>query len=130
MRIAVKKRIPLIGRSPLDSTLNDPNSLISSALRGTLTRADNRRLIESVNLQTRSVAIRKPGRRLGGGWLDEFVSAKKAVNLCATCAKRYGDWWSKRNYRIRDRRALTDCDGCGNELELCNSYFYGLYEIQ
>jgi hypothetical protein len=72
------------------------------------------------------MAITKPGRRLGGAWLDEFVSAKKAVSLCPECERRYGDWHSKRNYRIRDRRVLTDCDGCGAELSFCSSYFYAI----
>ena len=79
------------------------------------------------------MVITKPGRRLGGAWLDDFVAQKKAVNLCVEgneCAKKYGDWHSKRNYSARSRQVLTDCDGCGRELQRCNSYFYSLSQIQ
>ena len=68
----------------------------------------------------------KPGRRLGAAWIDSFVSNRRAVSLCAECQHRYGDWDTRNGYSARDRLELSDCDGCGQVLQVCKGYFASL----
>lgn len=128
MRLAgVKSRIPMIGGpSPVDPQFRDPRSPLARAMRGEITRSDWRRMITDLNNHTRPFSLVKPGRRLGGGWMDEFVSAGKSVSLCLECQKKYGNWNEKHGYEMRDQIELTDCDGCGEELKFCRGYYLRL----
>lgn len=126
MRVAYRSAIPLIGRSPVDDQLSNPRSYVAQALAGTVTRNDHRKMVESININTRQAALVKPGRRLGGAWIDEFVSAKASVSLCADCERKYGNWHEYCNYEKRHQLEITDCDGCGQELQFCHGWYYSL----
>jgi hypothetical protein len=125
LRIALgRTRIPFVGGpSPVDSKFRNPNSLYAQALRGRLSLSEWRRLITDANTRTRSISLVKPGRRLGGAWIDQFVAQGTSVSLCAECGKRYSDWQEKAGYDCRDQIELTDCDGCGQELMRCRGWY-------
>lgn len=112
MRVAFRTRIPLIGQPKIDPA-----------------RVNLRRTYENYNRVTRPLAVIKPGRRLGGAWIDELVSGRRAVSLCAACGKKYGDWHARVGYEQRSQLELTDCDGCGTELSLCYGYYASLKEL-
>ncbi len=119
--------MPLVGgSSPFDSQFLNPHSLIAHALRGTLTTSDIRRVYTHANQKTRHLALIKPGRRLGGSWMDDFIGQKRSVTLCRDCESKYGNWYVGCHYERRTGEELTDCDGCGTELSTCHSYFYSL----
>lgn len=69
------------------------------------------------------MTILKPGRRLGATWMSDFIGQRRSVSLCPACQKRYGDWNEKVGYSMRDKPELTDCDGCGQVLQLCRGYY-------
>lgn len=72
--------------------------------------------------QTEPFAILKPWRRLGAGWIDDYVCRRKNVTLCDFCSGKYGDWWKPYEYRSDWVGWLTNCDGCRN-LVRCNMYY-------
>ena len=115
------------GPSPVDSQFRNPRSPLARAMRGQITRSDWRRMITDLNNNTRPLAVVKPGRRLGGAWMDDLVSAGRSVSLCLECDKKYGASWRQRhNYEARDLLELTDCDGCGQELRFCRGFYLRL----
>jgi hypothetical protein len=127
LRIRVPYKIGLVGGpSPADSQFLNPRSPIAHALRGTLTQSDISRVYQHANAKTRHLALIKPGRKLGGAWLDHFISQKRSVSLCRDCEAKYASGVKRMNYERRDLTELTDCDGCGTELSTCHSYFYSL----
>lgn len=67
---------------------------------------------------------RKPGGRLVGGWIDDFIQNKKAICLCSSCLPRFSA--ESNNYERVVRPPLGGgvngkCDGCDN-VELCIVY--------
>jgi len=74
-------------------------------------------------LRSRPMTQLKPGRRLGGAWMAEFIGQRKSVSLCSECERKYGDWHTRCDYHARERLELTDCDGCGEVLKLCKGYY-------
>jgi hypothetical protein len=72
------------------------------------------------------MAYIKPGRKLGGANLDDFVAQRRAVSLCADCEHKYGDWHTKVGYSRRDHKSITDCDGCGESPVYCTEFYSAL----
>lgn len=97
---------------------------MAHAVRGTFDRADYRRWVTETERKSRHLTALKPGRVFGASWMSDFVERRKNVNLCNDCARRYGNWYTRRNYVPLGRiRKLTDCDGCSdNGILECNAY--------
>ena len=77
-------------------------------------------------------SFHKPDRRLGGGYIADRVVQRHPINLCPSCVKRYGDWYSPVNYMpdwdyspaCGKPGWTTDCDGCGDHLaEGCTGFY-------
>jgi hypothetical protein len=78
--------------------------------------SDRRKIIINAEKMSREGAALKPGRTLGGVWMDQFVAQRQGVNLCETCVRTKGLWWKSNGYRpdwhpYGAKRG--DCDGCG-----------------
>ena len=59
------------------------------------------------------IVVVKPERTLGAVWMDEKVTARRAVVLCEVCVRKYGDWHKKHHYRADwGWRYMGNCDGC------------------
>jgi len=88
-----------------------------------------RRQITDYARQTRPMAAIKPGRVLGGVWMDRFVSDRRNVVLCADCVRKYGNWHVRNHYRPQPAWLTphmahrADCDGCGEELAVVTRFF-------
>lgn len=119
LRIRYQTRIPILGSVPKRSPL-------WHAANGTLTRSDYRSLITDLERRTHHMTILKPGRRLGATWMSDFIGQRKSVSLCADCQRKYSNWHEKVGYHVRDNSDLTDCDGCGQVLQNCKSYYSSL----
>ena len=75
-----------------------------------------RSIIAKAYQQAKPGLIVKPGRSLGAVWLDQFVSGRTGVNLCAVCVRLYGGPLQHPKYSYLPDLVglkLGDCDGCG-----------------
>jgi hypothetical protein len=87
-------------------------------LAGKLTQSDFNRLTWDSHISSLQATLLKPGRRLGGAWIDDFVALGRQVCICEDCNRRYGDWWNGVQYRAMEA-VIGDCDGCGEPLMKC-----------
>ncbi len=74
------------------------------------------KVIGNVHKKYNAISPSKPGRMLGGPWLDQFVSRRMGVNFCDVCIKLYGrDLTRQHSYRGDPNPGgwkLGVCDGC------------------
>lgn len=62
----------------------------------------------------RNITVSKPGRRLGGAYIDEKVSERRVVTLCQPCVFKYGNWYKRTHYHADwGWNYIGDCAGCG-----------------
>ena len=77
-------------------------------------------------LLTDNLAIIKPERDLGAGYISDSVARNLNVNLCDFCWRKYGRWWAADNVNYRpdwDIRWSTDCMGCSTHMIQCVSFY-------
>ena len=108
----VRFEIPLIGQ---------PRNYQEAALAGKVTQSDFRRVTWDAHRMSLPFAITKPTRRLGAGWMDDFVQQGKIVHLCGDCLRHYGKWWNSEQY-YPSMAVTSDCDGCGETLVSCTKF--------
>ena len=76
-----------------------------------------------LNRKYEHLAVTKPTRRLGAGWISDFVERRKNFTLCETCARKYDiNWWKRYEYISDWVGWLTNCDGC-REWTRSNMYY-------
>tara|TARA_Y100000310_G_scaffold338867_1_gene429758 strand:+ start:2301 stop:2726 length:426 start_codon:yes stop_codon:yes gene_type:complete len=84
-----------------------------------LDASDRRKIVINAEKMSRAQAAIKPGRVLGGVWMDQFVAQRQGINLCEICVRMKGPWWKDNGYKpdwnpYGAKRG--DCDGCGEIL--------------
>jgi hypothetical protein len=124
LRLHYQSRIPIIGNRILQASKRiKPKSPLGHVLQGKYTSQDYCNHIKAWDKATRPMSVFKPGRVLGGAWLDQFISQRKAVCLCPDCVRKYSEIFVRVGYTQRDSGSVTDCDGCGETPVLCAEYY-------